>query len=69
MTEYERVFHLKELDRELFVALYRDELTRHMYYITNDQMPLDRFYAENDEKAIEEFRDRIKNNQLRKGEN
>ena len=64
MTEYERVFHKKELDRELFVALYRDEPTRHMYYITNDQMPLDRFYADNDEAAIAEFRDRIEKHEL-----
>ena len=64
MTEYERFFHLKELDRELFVALHRDEPTRHTYYITNDQMPLDKFYADNDEAAIAEFRDRIDKNEL-----
>lgn len=69
MTEYERIFHQKEIDRELFVTLHRDDPTKYMYYILNDLNFVDKFYAENDEKAIEEFRDRIKNNQLRKGEN
>ena len=64
MTEYERMFHQREVDRELFVVLYRDEPTRHMYYITNDQMPVDRYYADNDEDAIREFHDRLEKKEL-----
>ena len=64
MTEYERIFHQKEIDRELFVTLYRDDPTRYMYYILNDLNFVDKFYAENDEKAIAEFRDRIDKNEL-----
>ncbi len=58
-----------EIARQLFVTLQRDDPTKYMYYILNDLNFVDKFYAENDEKAIEEFRDRIKNNQLHKGEN
>ena len=64
MTEYERMFHKKELDREVFVALFRDEPSKHMYYITNDLNPVDRFHAFCDEDAIREFRDRIEKGEL-----
>lgn len=53
-----------EIDRELFVTLERDNPTRHMYYILNDQNFVDKFYAEDDEKAKAEFRDRLAQNEL-----
>lgn len=62
MTEYEKMFHKKEIDRELFVALYRDEPTKHMYYITCDLNPRENFYASNDEKAKEIFRQKLQEN-------
>lgn len=51
-----------EIDRELFVTLQRDEPTTYMYYILCDLNYRDKFYAENDEKAKEIFREKIAKN-------
>lgn len=51
-----------EIDRELFVTLQRDEPTTYMYYILCDLNYRDKFYAENDEKAKEIFREKINKN-------
>ena len=53
-----------EIDRELFVTLERDNPTKYMYYILNDQNFVDKFYAEDDEKAKAEFRDRLAQHEL-----
>ena len=53
---------MKEIDRELFVTLQTDG--KYMYYILNDLNFVAKFYAPNDNKAIEEFRDRIKCKEL-----
>lgn len=53
-----------EIDRELFVTLERDNPTKYMYYILNDQNFVDKFYAEDDEKAEAEFRDRLAQHEL-----
>lgn len=53
-----------EIDRELFVTLERDNPTKYMYYILNDQNFVDKFYSEDDEKAKAEFRNRLAQNEL-----
>ena len=44
-----------EIDRQLFMSLNYDEVTR-MYYVLCDGNYRTKFYADNDEKAKKKFR-------------
>ena len=62
----------REIDRQCFVALnqgYERIFGRPVvkYYIHNDCNYVDSFYADNDDEARKEFRDRIEKGELERG--
>ena len=59
----------REVDREMFVALRASKIKVfgrpvEKYFIHNDWNYVDEFYADNDEAAIAEFRDRLAKNEF-----
>ena len=59
----------REVDRQCFVALRAAKVRVfgrpvEKYFIHNDWNYVDEFYADNDEAAIAEFRDRLAKNEL-----
>lgn len=57
--QFEERFDVTKVTSKLFKKLWRDNNDSHKYYITIDFNFIDRFYAENDEEAVEKFEKKI----------